>query len=146
MCDYGASNLENTGVIRHNPNTTSPNSGAGFEVRMATILDGTSNTFIGGEKRLNLHYLGQFQSDDNEGYSAGWDHDTVRYTNQPPLPDYASNNGGDGQQRFGSSHTGGFNMLFADGGVRFITYSIDLNSFTWLGSINDGHPIPYQVN
>jgi prepilin-type N-terminal cleavage/methylation domain-containing protein/prepilin-type processing-associated H-X9-DG protein len=142
MCDYGASNLENNGVIRHNPNTTSPNTNTTGQTRMATITDGTSNTFIAGEKRLNLRYIGQFQSDDNEGYSAGWDHDTVRYTNELPLPDYVGN--GDGGQRFGSSHTAGFNMLFADGSVHFITYTIDLTSFSRLGNVNDGKTISYQ--
>jgi len=42
----------------------------------AAVLDGTSNTLIVSEKRLNLANLGQEQPDDNEGYTAGWDEDT----------------------------------------------------------------------
>src|SRR5262245_39760068 len=43
LCDYAASNLEGTGVVRQ----IEP-------VRLAEILDGTSNTLLVAEKRLNL--------------------------------------------------------------------------------------------
>jgi prepilin-type N-terminal cleavage/methylation domain-containing protein/prepilin-type processing-associated H-X9-DG protein len=129
--DYGWSNLENTGVIPY-----------GFNgIRMTSITDGTSNTTLCGDSRKNLQLLNGFQGDDNEGYTAGWDHDTDRYTNQPPLPDYAASSG-DGAQRFGSSHTGGFNMAFSDGHVTFVTYAIDLVSFTAMGTYNHGDMIP----
>src|SRR5262249_33308596 len=69
--DYAASNLENTGVIRN-----------GFNgIKMTQILDGTSNTLLLGEKRLNMGAIAGPQPDDNEGYTSGWDHDVVRYTN-----------------------------------------------------------------
>jgi prepilin-type N-terminal cleavage/methylation domain-containing protein len=124
--DYAASNLENNGACAN-----------GFQGHpMAHIIDGTSNTLMVGEKRLNLKGLTGFQGDDNEGYSSGWDHDVERYTNQPPLPDYAGS--GDGAQRFGSSHTGGFQGVLCDGSVRFIPYSISLTTFKNLGNIRDG--------
>jgi prepilin-type processing-associated H-X9-DG protein len=111
---------------------------------MVTITDGTSNTFLAGEARKDLTYLGQFQSDDNEGYSSGWDHDTMRQTTIAPMRD--SNNGsGWGEQRFGSSHDTGFNMLFCDGTVRFINYNIDLGSFTALGTTKAGDSYSYQL-
>jgi prepilin-type N-terminal cleavage/methylation domain-containing protein len=131
MTDYAASNLENTGVIAH-----------GFVGhKMGNIKDGTSFTIMVGEKRLNLHYLGKFQSDDNEGYTDGWDHDVERYTNEQPLPDYNLNNGGDGQQRFGSSHPLYFQVVMADGAVHPIAYDIDLTTFSYLGNISDGQII-----
>src|SRR5438067_7300612 len=66
--DYAASNLENTGIIPY-----------GYNGRhMADIQDGTSTTLMVSEKRLNRTYLGQFQGDDNEGYTSGWDHDVER--------------------------------------------------------------------
>jgi prepilin-type N-terminal cleavage/methylation domain-containing protein len=125
MCDYAASDLENTGVVRY-----------GAVTRFDDIKDGTSNTLLVGEKRLNLKYLGQFQSDDNEGYSDGWDHDTMRYTTRLPEPDFRGN--GDGNQRFGSSHPQRFNIVLADGSVRGVNYSISLVTFRNLGNINDG--------
>jgi prepilin-type N-terminal cleavage/methylation domain-containing protein len=129
--DYGCSNLENTGAIPY-----------GFIGRaLQRLPDGTSNTFLAGESRKNIANLTTYQGDDNEGYTSGWDHDTMRYTNQPPLPDWTQS---DGQQRFGSSHTAGFNMLFGDGGVRFIRYDIDLTNFSRLGNVRDGNPVTYN--
>jgi prepilin-type processing-associated H-X9-DG protein len=93
-----------------------------------------------GEKRMNLRYLGQKQPDDNQGYTAGWNDDTVRKTNLPPAPDYSAEFG-DGGGMFGSSHPGRFNAVFADGSVRAISYSIDPTTFKYLGSRNDGQVI-----
>ena len=130
MTDYAASNLNNTGVCA--------NGYTGH--RMTDITDGTSNTLLAGDKRLNLAFLGQFQSDDNEGYTDGWDHDVERYTDtgHPPQPDYVGTGGGDGGQLFGSSHTGGFEAALCDGSVRFISYSITPTTFQSLGTINGG--------
>lgn len=128
LCDYAASNWEGTGAVRQ----FTP-------VRFAEITDGTSNTFLVGEKRLNLAYLGQQQNDDDIGYTAGWDNDTVRRTDKAPEPDYVGT--GDGKKSFGSSHPGGFNALFADGSVHNISYSIDTTVFEYLGNIADGHAI-----
>jgi hypothetical protein len=52
--------------------------------RMLTLLDirdGTSNTFFAGKAQKALQTLGSYQSDDNEGYCAGWVWDTVHYAN-----------------------------------------------------------------
>jgi prepilin-type N-terminal cleavage/methylation domain-containing protein len=129
LCDYAASNLENNGVVQQFTPT-----------HFADILDGASNTLMLGEKRLNLSYLGQPQPDDNIGYTAGFDNDTVRSTNRPPAPDYrnAMGNGGD---RFGSSHPGCFNAVLADGHVRPIFYTIDPTVFRYLGDERDGQII-----
>lgn len=128
--DYASSNLENTGVIQYGY----------MGARMADIRDGTSNTIVVGEKRMDIRYLGQYQSDDNEGYTSGWDHDANRYTNIQPLPD--SNNGsGWGELRFGSAHSDGFHCAFADGSVRMIPYSINLTTFARLGDMKDGQVI-----
>ena len=127
MTDYAASNLDGTGVVAY-----------GFTGnRLTSIKDGTSNTIMLGDKRMDLTYLGQFQSDDNEGYSCGWDHDVERYTSIAPLPD-THNGSGWGEARFGSSHTAGFQVAFADGSVRMLNYSISLSTFIALGTINNG--------
>ena len=127
LCDYAAGNLDNTGAI--------PYGTAGLT--LVSITDGTSNTLLVADKRLNLKYLGQYQSDDNEGYTCGWDHDTFRYTGYLPLPDFSSNSG-DGGQRFGSSHTGGIQAVLCDGSVRNISYSVSSATFAALGTRNTG--------
>jgi type II secretory pathway pseudopilin PulG len=108
----------------------SPRQPLGF----SSIIDGTSNTFAIGEKRLNATRLNGYQGDDRAGYTAGWDQDTIRRTDRAPLPDPRS---GDGNMRFGSSHPTGLNMSMLDGSVRFIPYTVDLWVFSCLGARND---------
>jgi prepilin-type N-terminal cleavage/methylation domain-containing protein/prepilin-type processing-associated H-X9-DG protein len=129
LCDYAASNWEGTGVVRqYQP------------VRLAEITDGMSNTLAAAEKRLNLATLGRGEPDDNEGYTAGWDEDTIRSTDVAPRPDFRGS-GWDEERRFGSSHTGGINAAFADGSVHFLPYSINPTLFRRLGHKGDGHTV-----
>lgn len=128
LCDYAASNRGQTGVVqRYKPN------------RIRDVTDGTSNTLLVAEKRLNRALLGQPQDDDNEGYTAGWNEDTIRRTDEPPAPDFVGT--GDGEKLFGSSHPGAFNAALADGSVRNISYSINATVFRRLGDKGDGEPI-----
>ncbi|MCC9606073.1 DUF1559 domain-containing protein [Blastopirellula sp. JC732] len=144
--DYAAANAEGTGILARPSDSTGcssstptgPKNGFRQDIGMHSITDGTSNTIMCGDKRLNITKLFTYQGDDNEGYTSGWDHDTVRYTNRIPLPDPKIN---DGEQRFGSSHIGGFNAALADGSVRNIAYQIDLTTFTNLGNVHDGQVI-----
>jgi prepilin-type N-terminal cleavage/methylation domain-containing protein/prepilin-type processing-associated H-X9-DG protein len=104
------------------------------------VLDGYANTILLGEKRMDLRNLGQYQSDDNEGYTSGWDHDVVRLCSSPPAQD--TNDGrGWGEQRFGSPHSAGANFVFVDGSVKMISYGVSQNTFWKLGVRNDGQPI-----
>jgi hypothetical protein len=130
LCDYAASNKDGTGVVR-----------LVMPTRIAEITDGTSNTLLISEKRLNLAFLGQRTTDDNQGYTAGWNYDTVRKTTRPPQPDYRAPFG-DGAGAFGSSHTGGLNVVLADGSERFLNYSISRKTFKLLGDKSDGKPLP----
>lgn len=127
--DYGGSNWEGTGVVvRYQPST------------IADITDGTSNTLMVSEKRLNLANIGQPQPDDNEGYACGWDEDVIRSTALPPAMDYYAA-GWDQARRFGSSHNEGVYAVFADGTVRSISYSIDPIVFQNLGNKSDGNSV-----
>jgi prepilin-type N-terminal cleavage/methylation domain-containing protein len=130
LCDYAASNLDNTGVVRQYQPT-----------RMASIKDGTSNTLLAGDKRLNLTNLGQPQADDNEGYTCGWNEDTMRLTSQRPQPDFVGDPSLFGGKLFGSSHPVSFNVVLADGSVRSISYSVSAATFKALGDIADGQVI-----
>lgn len=133
MTDYAGSNAENNGVVAYGY----------IGRRNADITDGTSSTIMIGEKRMDRTYLGQFQSDDNEGYSSGWDHDTIRYGSLQPMID--SNNGsGWGEQRFGSSHQGRFYAVFADGAVHGISYSVNLTNFSNMCRIDDGQAVIFD--
>jgi prepilin-type N-terminal cleavage/methylation domain-containing protein/prepilin-type processing-associated H-X9-DG protein len=131
LCDYGAANLEGTGVVtRYQP------------TKIAAVTDGLSNTLLAGDKRVNLAKMAQPNTDDILGYTAGWDDETLRQTEFLPLPDYYDPVNMDSVSRFGSSHTGGFNALFADGTVRNVTYSIQKTTMSRLGNRSDGQPIP----
>jgi prepilin-type N-terminal cleavage/methylation domain-containing protein/prepilin-type processing-associated H-X9-DG protein len=135
LCDYASNNLDDgSGAIRANR--------FGPPVRIADITDGTSATLLVGEKRMNLFYLGQLpRSDDNEGYSAGNDWDTMRNANNPPAPDANEASDERGFASFGSSHAAGLNVVFADGSVRLIAFAIDPTVFSHLGTRADGQPI-----
>src|SRR5207248_9353228 len=56
--------------------------------RLTDLVNGTSATVLAGEKRVNAATLDQFQPQNNEGWRAGWDWDTVRSTVVPPQPDW----------------------------------------------------------
>jgi prepilin-type processing-associated H-X9-DG protein len=109
-------------------------------VQIADITDGLSNTLMVSEKRLNWRYLGLPQSNDYIGYTAGWENDVVRSTDDSPRPDY--NGDDDGQEDlFGSSHPGRINAVFADGSVNSISYSVNPTVFSYLGNRSDGQVI-----
>jgi prepilin-type N-terminal cleavage/methylation domain-containing protein len=128
LCDYAGSNLDGTGVIRQFTAT-----------RISEVTDGTSNTLLVAEKRMNQSDLGQNQPDDNEGYTAGFDEDNMRLTSEPPAHDY--HNTSPGPLIFGAAHAGAFNAALADGAVRSLSYSIDRTVFDRLGNKSDGQPV-----
>ncbi len=125
LCDYAASNREGTGIVRrYDP------------VRFRDVTDGTARTLLAGDKRLNVRRLGEPQDDDNEGYTVGWNEDTIRRTGEGPKADHSGD--GDGEKLFGSSHPEGFNAVFADGSTHFIPYIVDERLFGLLGDKSDG--------
>jgi prepilin-type processing-associated H-X9-DG protein len=105
--------------------------------KISDITDGTSNTMVLGDKRMDLANVGGYQSDDNEGYSSGWDWDVVRPSNVVPLADRKSGVNS-GENRFGSSHSSGLNVAMADGSTRFVTFSVSQAAFQAIGTCNGG--------
>ncbi len=142
--DYAGSigpNSADFGVIvrtfNHDRGDSVPGTRRRQPIRIQDMVDGTSVTLVAGDKKV-IRGVSGFRTDDNEGYSAGWDHDVLRRTDLAPLPD----DGTDGGGRFGGLHPGGFNALLGDGSVRLINFRIsccDANTTFWrLGHRSDG--------
>jgi prepilin-type N-terminal cleavage/methylation domain-containing protein/prepilin-type processing-associated H-X9-DG protein len=126
--DYATScGTGNDGVVCYGPSGR----------KISDITDGTSNTMVLGDKRMDLANVGGYQSDDNEGYSSGWDWDVVRPSNVVPLADRKSGLN-HGENRFGSSHSSGLNVAMADGSTRFVTFSVSQAAFQAIGTCNGG--------
>jgi prepilin-type N-terminal cleavage/methylation domain-containing protein len=144
--DYAACCLDNNGRLGAMVRITNPanlDSNDGYEpTNFASIIDGTSNTLFIAEKRLNVTYINQYQGDDNEGYTSGFDHDTVRFGDRafPPLRDIKATSA-DGAQRFGSSHPAGFNALMGDGSVRLMSYTVNNVMFEFICRREDGNTV-----
>jgi prepilin-type N-terminal cleavage/methylation domain-containing protein len=107
------------------------------EVSMKQIEDGTSNTYMVGEKLVNTDAY-QFNDGstvidhgDDQGWLIGHNGDTVRSSGYPPMQDLPGVNYYD---YWGSAHPGGFNMMFADSAVKSIAYDIDLAVHESLGT------------
>lgn len=65
----------------------------------------------------------------------------MRDANIPPAHDTRAPTTEKGFASFGSSHPSGLNVVFADGSIHLIDYSIDPTVFALLGSRADGLPI-----
>jgi prepilin-type N-terminal cleavage/methylation domain-containing protein len=104
---------------------------ANSRVRFADITDGSSNTFAVGEKYVDPADA----NTDGPGYRWGFhaSRNTTSPMNGPPLSPW-----GNPDCTFGSAHQAGSHFLFADGGVRFLPRSINLQAFQWLGDRADG--------
>jgi prepilin-type N-terminal cleavage/methylation domain-containing protein/prepilin-type processing-associated H-X9-DG protein len=93
------------------------------QIRIADISNGTSNTYLLGEKYLNpSDYSTGNDYGDNESMYVGADNDINRLTLDPPLRD---TRGYQSLSRFGSAHVGGCNMLYCDGRVELVAYDVD---------------------
>lgn len=123
------------------------------EVSMRQVTDGTSKTYMVGEKWLDAaHYEDGFDIGDTEPAFTGCNTDTLRVTNiQYPLTSdaqkpqrrlYPETGTGVGHRVFGSPHTSGFNMAMCDGSVDFVSYDIDPCIHQYRGSRDDGDIYP----
>jgi prepilin-type N-terminal cleavage/methylation domain-containing protein/prepilin-type processing-associated H-X9-DG protein len=106
------------------------------EVAIRNVIDGTSRTYLIGERYLNpADYENGEDRGDNETWCTGYNNDNFRNTRLPPLQDtfgFAS------WTRFGSVHSGVFNMSFCDGHVEAISYDIDARVHRSHGNRADG--------
>ena len=115
------------------------------KLKLANIDDGTSNTFLAGERySLDQTYTSTQLLEDTRGwawcnYNSG--QDLLGDTNYPPNS-RASTTGTNGRRtNFGSGHPGGANFLLCDGSVVFITNGINIVTYQRLSTPNDGNAV-----
>ena len=114
------------------------------ELSIASIRDGTTNTFLIGEKYLGTDdYYKPGTMGDNRGMYQGEDFDNSRWTvaSHPPLQDTS---GVTNDRCFGSAHAGTTTFVFCDGSVHSISYSIDIDTYKRLGNRHDGEPVTIE--
>lgn len=119
------------------------------QVTIGEIRDGTSNTYMVGERYLNSdHYFTGKDSADDQSLHIGHDQDTLRWAYYSTDPNTAmyyqpmqDRPGISYAYKFGSAHPGGWNCVFCDGSVRSMTYSIDLRIHSLLANRKDMQPI-----
>lgn len=111
-------------------------------ISFAQITDGSSNTFVIGEKFLHpSNYNDGEEPQDDRGWSGGWDFDGLRSTacmitgdvdwsGPGPVPEVH-------HYRFGGPHANMMNAGFADASVRAISFDIDPETFNRLAHRSD---------
>jgi hypothetical protein len=109
------------------------------QVRMADVDDGTTMTYMVGEKYLNPdHYEDGVDYGDDHSLLAGDDYDMQAWTDNPPLRD---TRGFVDFWRFGGQHPGGFQVVLCDGSVRLVAFEIDAVVHRYLGNRRDGESV-----
>jgi hypothetical protein len=112
-------------------NVQTSSSGIAYQrskVRFKDVVDGTSHTYLAGEKFMNpdSYYTGMDFSDDQPCLGAD-DYDLCGWGNIQPIHDWrgmATNIA----TPFGSAHRFTFNMLMCDGSTKSVSYNIAYNS------------------
>lgn len=112
----------------------------GNAVKLEHVRDGTSKTYLIGEKKLvPTDYYNGMSNNDNESMYMGangdihaWANTTIQYQAEADLV----GNGNSGQ--FGSAHTATFNIAFCDGSVHRIPFEVDPAIHQALANRKDG--------
>jgi len=146
--DSGSNSLDGS-IVPSKDRGTTVNGGSGRRVRFANITDGTSNVIMVGEKFLDgpaISGTGPACNDD-QGYVDGWDNDAICFaygqngSGGPVVTPTRSsaNTGGTCGLTFGSVHRQCM-MVFCDGSVHGIGFSISPTAWVRLCSATDGQP------
>lgn len=119
-------------------------------ITIADITDGTSNTYLLGEKYSDPDDYWGTPNWDDQPWEAGADWDSIRFTGNsknssdtwlPPMQDMPGQKSDSLGLSFGSAHSGGFHMAMCDGSVHYMSYGIDVETHQRLGNRADGQPI-----
>ena len=115
-----------------------------YPVQLQRITDGTSNTYVVGEKHINsdFYYTGGSRVDDQCLY-IGFDQDVNISSWQAALPDSPTSTDPNlseinRQFHFGSAHAGVFQAVYCDGSVHANSYDMALRIHQALGSRDEG--------
>ena len=108
------------------------------EITIGEIRDGTTNTYLCGEKYSCVDRYETSCCCDDSGQFSGADPDTGRGTKANPSQDRS---GYIWRQAFGSPHAGTFGMTMCDASVHRVSYSIDPEVHRYLGSRADGQAV-----
>src|SRR5690606_208347 len=109
-------------------------------VRPELVSDGTSHTYLIGEKYLRpADYENGRNLGDDQGWNAGYVKDNQRWTQvgrwRTPAQDTNESNN---TERFGSAHPVVMHFVFADGSIHPVSYTIDEKVHAALGNRADG--------
>jgi prepilin-type N-terminal cleavage/methylation domain-containing protein len=129
----------NNGVFRWNgaPGTGANDPSVGNTI--LSITDGTSNTFMVGEKHVQKDQLMKWQEDGCIYISQAWDVAGRKAGTAFPLAISPTDTY---LGQFGSWHTGVVQFGFGDGGVRALKVSTPGSTLALLAAKDDGQPIP----
>jgi prepilin-type processing-associated H-X9-DG protein len=112
---------------------------------MTGITDGTSNTFLAGERySADPTYTSTQLLEDTRGWA--WNNynsgqDLLGDTRYPVNSKTTTTGTNSRRVNFGSGHTGGANFALCDGTVIFISNSIDIVTYQRLSMATDGNPV-----
>jgi prepilin-type N-terminal cleavage/methylation domain-containing protein len=117
--------------------------------RLALIEDGTSNTFLAGEKQVLPKMFGRQKVGDGPLYSGSWSAIPGRIAGlEDPLsrgPQDLTPSGGAVDaiwaRKFGSWHPGVCQFVFCDGSTRLIRVTLDVENLRRLAVRNDGDAV-----
>lgn len=115
-------------------------------ITMEQITDGSTFTYLAGEKFLNPdHYTDGLSPGDNETLYSGYATDLHRFAREdaPPAQDAVNLMGGHGFIRFGSAHSSGCHFVFCDGSIRLISFSITADAHMALANRSDERPLDH---
>jgi prepilin-type N-terminal cleavage/methylation domain-containing protein/prepilin-type processing-associated H-X9-DG protein len=115
---------------------------------MSSITDGTSNTFLIGEKHVPKGAFGRLKAGDGPAFSGAWTSYIGRCAGiEDPLAqgpnDLLPSLSGDGfwARKFGSWHPGVCQFAFCDGSVRAVRNTVDTTNLRRLAARDDGEVI-----